>query len=170
MLEAGKSAPIEAHLKHCLFLASLVVLWAAAALCDTINYCEKEHGWAVACGTVSTFIMLLLHVPGVGAQLSTLDRPIAAFLALWWTFGVAIMTFKAPFTIASNGFFGAWAGFISAVALARYEFAGEIDSLNHGGGGGGQSNTGGIGGADDAAYVAYSPPTAPSNAPHPPSY
>jgi len=176
LLEQGSTAPIETHIKHCLFLASIVVLWAAGALCDESNYCEKEYGWAVACGAVSSFICLLLHIPGLGALLSAADRPIAAFMALWWGFGVAIMTFKGPFLAASNGFFrphipphckalltptptagffGAWGGLISAAALARYEFAEELQQFS-GGAGAASAPAGGI----ISDYQVYSPPKA----------
>ena len=40
------------------------------------------------------------------------------FLFLWWGIGTGIITFKAPFTTTSNGYFSAWAGFIFATHWA----------------------------------------------------
>ena len=132
MLEAGGNLDADVQLKHVLFLASIVVTWASIAVCSEADYCKDYFGWAVACSLISSFFLLLLHIPVLGSKLDGLSKPISAFFCAWWIVGVITMTFKSPFTFAGNGFFGAWVAGLSAVGLFRHHWHNEIQSLTGG--------------------------------------
>jgi hypothetical protein len=44
--------------------------------------------------------------------LETTEKPVSLFLFFWWFLGTGIITFKAPFVTAGNGYFSAWAGLL----------------------------------------------------------
>lgn len=44
--------------------------------------------------------------------LEATEKPISLFLFFWWFVGTGIVTFKAPFVTAGNGYFSAWAGLL----------------------------------------------------------
>jgi len=120
----------EQGLKHTMFIANIICFWATlgdtiTAICDTsllsLSYCSWLT-WAQVCSGVSLFITLLWHIPMVGQMVSSLDKPICAFLAIWWCIGTWTMTFEAPFTTAGNGWASAWVSGICAILLAHYQF------------------------------------------------
>jgi hypothetical protein len=44
--------------------------------------------------------------------LETTEKPVSLFLFLWWFLGTGVITFRAPFVTAGNGYFSAWAGLL----------------------------------------------------------
>ena len=44
--------------------------------------------------------------------LETTEKPVSLFLFVWWFLGTGVITFKAPFVTAGNGYFSAWAGLL----------------------------------------------------------
>eukprot|EP01062_Namystynia_karyoxenos_P014514 TRINITY_DN1521_c0_g2_i1.p1 TRINITY_DN1521_c0_g2~~TRINITY_DN1521_c0_g2_i1.p1 ORF type:complete len:619 (+),score=186.77 TRINITY_DN1521_c0_g2_i1:112-1968(+) len=97
-------------------LASLVVLIQAGVDCDG---CEDYHAWALACAVISFVICVVLIVLSK-FQLANVEpfmKWIALFLAVWWLAGTWCMTFKRPFKLTGNGYFGAWAAVVFAWVL-----------------------------------------------------
>eukprot|EP00010_Vexillifera_abyssalis_P001206 CAMPEP_0201552368 /NCGR_PEP_ID=MMETSP0173_2-20130828/15465_1 /ASSEMBLY_ACC=CAM_ASM_000268 /TAXON_ID=218659 /ORGANISM="Vexillifera sp., Strain DIVA3 564/2" /LENGTH=343 /DNA_ID=CAMNT_0047962841 /DNA_START=29 /DNA_END=1060 /DNA_ORIENTATION=+ len=100
-----------------IFTGSLFYLTQAATICDDADGCNSYLGWAVAAGTVSMALTLVL---GLLTWFDKLQSPLmhtvcSAFLVLWWTFGTGIGTFKEPFVGTGNGFFAGWCSFIGSV-------------------------------------------------------
>merc|ERR1719506_3420832 len=132
MLDDDTSAKEQSY-KHTMFIANIICFWgtlgdSVSAMCavsllggqtSTCSYIT----WAQVCSGVSLFISLLWHIPMVGKMVSGLDKPICAFLAIWWCVGTWTMTFEAPFAKGLlNGWAAAWVSGISAICLAHYQF------------------------------------------------
>ncbi len=86
MLE-GPRASVQSNKGAYLLLgASLVVLIASAKLCDSLNTCMDEMGWAVACSAVSVAFTFFFCVTALFRQsLCDAGAPyLSAFLAVWW--------------------------------------------------------------------------------------
>ena len=99
-------------------IASLVVLIASTSICTRVpNSCHDDVAWGVACSTVSLFLCLA-YCLAVHLKVAVVDAakaPLACFLFVWWIPGVIVLTApRAPFSVAGNGFFGAWAALFSA--------------------------------------------------------
>jgi len=101
-----------------IFLASLVLLIDSSMLMDNCNQtrwgCGSEEpkiNWAIACSCISLIICLLylLGLRSVGGLVSVWTHYLAMFFLLWWTFGVGVLTFDNPYTVASNGYLSSWA-------------------------------------------------------------
>lgn len=45
----------------------------------------------------------------------------AAFGFVWWAIAAGVITFQGPYTVASNGYFAAWAAFISSCLAIGYD-------------------------------------------------
>jgi len=115
----------EQGYKHTMFIANIICFWAT--LGDDVQCAGNESAcqwitWAQVCSGVSLFITLLWHIPMVGKMVSNLDKPVCAFLAIWWCVGTWTMTFEQPFTGAGNGWASAWVSGICALLLAHYQF------------------------------------------------
>ena len=99
-------------------VASLVVLIASASICTRVpDSCHNDVAWGVACSTVS-LAAAVCYCLAVHFKVGLVDKakaPLACFLFVWWIPGVVVLTApRAPFSVAGNGFFGAWAALISA--------------------------------------------------------
>jgi len=62
------------------------------------------------------------------------EKGVSLFLFLWWGIGTGIITFKSPFTVTSNGYFSAWAGFLFAThwALNTESFRNKAEEMEKG--------------------------------------
>jgi len=101
---------------------SLIILIQAAVECtkEHSKSCEAEYGWTVAAGLIS-FLLSILSLIWHGFSPSTYKTAqpfFAIFFVVWWIFGTGVSTFKAPFNETGNGYFAAWACFITAFLLA----------------------------------------------------
>jgi len=105
-----------------IFFASFFEMWAAATLCSRLNdgysSCQDEQAWAVAVGTISAFVCLVMGIlfvfaSGIAGQA---NKFVAVFLFVLWIFGTGVGTFDAPFHTAcsefANGYFSAWICFV----------------------------------------------------------
>jgi len=105
-----------------IFFASVFEMWAAATLCSRLNdgysSCQDEQAWAVAVGTISAFVCLVMGIlfvfaSGIAGQA---NKFVAVFLFVLWIFGTGVGTFDAPFHTAcsefANGYFSAWICFV----------------------------------------------------------
>jgi len=54
---------------------------------------------------------------------------IYACLILWWLLGAGFLTFRGPFTVASNGFFASWVGLLASCRLFQLT-ASEGDAIS----------------------------------------
>ncbi|KAG5177323.1 hypothetical protein JKP88DRAFT_226625 [Tribonema minus] len=104
-----------------LFAASLVYVIASSINCDNKNSCKGTDAYAVSVGMVSlgiTSLLIGLRVVSKEDMLEGKHKFLATFLFLWWGVGAAVGTFDGPFTVVSNGYFSAWAGFLFATQYA----------------------------------------------------
>mmetsp|Transcript_27076 Transcript_27076/g.64316 ORF Transcript_27076/g.64316 Transcript_27076/m.64316 type:complete len:273 (-) Transcript_27076:259-1077(-) len=108
-------------------LAAAIVLIIAVLSRDNGKNLSDYEAYAIAVGAVAgtlalvALILLKFQAGLLGKVLFSgidLQHFIAGFLFIWWLVGTCIITFKAPFTVTSNGYFSAWVGlFASAMAL-----------------------------------------------------
>jgi len=104
---------------------SLVVLIATATYLNLFpsgtvipNKGETIYGLVVA--VLSLLMAASLHARERAGKPA---RPkVQLIVLLWfslkWVFAACVLTFRGPFTVTSNGYFGAWAGLICCVAAA----------------------------------------------------
>jgi hypothetical protein len=72
------------------------------------------YGVAVGALSVVVCVVCLLMNKFKPGSLVAVEVYIAFFLALWWSLGAGILTFDAPYTNVSNGYFACWVGAISS--------------------------------------------------------
>ena len=120
-----------------LILASLVCLIAAVERCANDNCSADGEEYAVAGAAVSTVVILvyMFYDASKGME-ETAELLLFAFLFIWWAVYAGYTTFRgtsitlrvksrtkgvqlvlAPFRNTTNGYFGAWLGFIAATGL-----------------------------------------------------
>mmetsp|Transcript_14847 Transcript_14847/g.43630 ORF Transcript_14847/g.43630 Transcript_14847/m.43630 type:complete len:248 (+) Transcript_14847:3-746(+) len=108
--------------------ASAVETVAAALACAAADAegngsCGGHVAYAVAVGAVSLFACLIFVALGIlpvaAASGATVRRALAAFLFTWWAVAAAVLTFVAPFTVASNGYFATWAAMLASVQVVH---------------------------------------------------
>ena len=93
-----------------ILFTSFFAMWSAGTVCtnmtpdgdDTNDYCKDEIGWALVCSLISlivAIVMLILYVflESVAAKI---ECGSAIFFTILWLTGVAVCTFKKPFTDA----------------------------------------------------------------------
>merc|ERR1719173_284810 len=91
----------------------MVLLIDSSMLLDDCNdRCgfESKINWAMACSCISLFVTLL-YVLGARSSVGIINvyaQYFAMFFLLWWTFGVGVLTFDSPYTVASNGYLSSW--------------------------------------------------------------
>ena len=110
-----------------LFLASIFEMIAALLMCSdgaANDGSSCPSAYAVPVGAVSAaacFVLFMcqVHRDTLPFHLHSAPTPIALFLLAWWVCGWFVLTFVGPFTYIGNGFFAAWAGVGSAVALCQ---------------------------------------------------
>lgn len=99
---------------------SLIILIQAAVECGSADACKNEFAYTLAAGILSfLFSLVAMSIKMCNAELfRTMIPAFGALLAIWWLFGTAVATFKAPFNETGNGFFAAWACFCLSFLLA----------------------------------------------------
>lgn len=108
-----------------LIVASCVELAQAAKICNDMNTCTKQYGYAVSVGCISLILNLACLVlyrfkPG------TIDAYIgyySIFMTLWWGVGTIVLTFDAPFTTTGNGYFACWGAALISLRFAQISVA-----------------------------------------------
>lgn len=90
-------------------VSSLVLMFACIGIWVN-NY--SYLAYALSVSVVSLAACLIIQTgefvkPGL---LEKVEKPVSLFLFFWWAVGCGVITFKAPFLAASNGYFSAWAG------------------------------------------------------------
>ena len=99
-------------------IASLVVMIEAARDCDRAYKCNNYFAWAVACSVISLAATILIAVLfKMGAYPENFHPAVAVFFTVWWGVGTGCMTFKEPFPVPGNAYFGAWGALIISVNL-----------------------------------------------------
>jgi len=97
----------------CAILVASVVLLADSSMLlnDCHIMCEEASlSWAIACSCISLIVSIvyLLGLRFTGGLMSVWAQFFAIFFLVWWTFGVGIITFDKPYTVASNGYLSSW--------------------------------------------------------------
>lgn len=92
-------------------VASLVLMFACIGVWVK-GY--PELAYALSVSVISLVICLAIQTaeyiqPGL---LEKVEKPASLFLFFWWVIGTGVITFQAPFLVAGNGYFSAWAGLI----------------------------------------------------------
>jgi len=95
-----------------ILIASVVLIIDSSLMLDNCHYCGNESNinWAIACSCIS-LIISLIYVIGLrtgAGSVSVYTHYFAMFFLFWWTFGVGVLTFDSPYTIASNGYLSCW--------------------------------------------------------------
>jgi len=96
-----------------ILVASVVLLIDSSMLLDKCHRCGNESNlnWAIACSCIS-FTVSIIYVLGLRITrglVSVYVQFFAIFFLVWWTFGVVIITFDSPYTVAANGYLASWA-------------------------------------------------------------
>lgn len=92
-------------------VSSLVLMFASIGVWRS-DY--PELAYALSVSVISLAACLAIQTgefmrPGL---LEKVEKPVSLFLFVWWAVGTGVITFRAPFTTVSNGYFSAWAGLI----------------------------------------------------------
>jgi hypothetical protein len=95
-------------------ISSLVLMFACIGMWDKNYWYYSELCYALSVSVISLAACLIIQTgefvkPGL---LEKIEKPVSLFLFVWWGIGTGVITFRAPFTTTSNGFFAAWAGFL----------------------------------------------------------
>ena len=94
-------------------VASLVLMFSTLGVW---NGSDPYVAYSLSVSVISLALCLIIQTgeffqPGF---LSRTENGVSMFLFVWWCVGTGVITFKAPFTVTSNGYFSAWAGVIFA--------------------------------------------------------
>lgn len=92
-------------------VASLVLMFACIGIWRD-NYPELSYAISVSVVSLATCLIIQTGEFVKPGLLGKVEKPVSMFLFLWWSIGTGVITFKAPFRFAGNGYFSAWAGLI----------------------------------------------------------
>ncbi|KAJ1624378.1 hypothetical protein T492DRAFT_1047678 [Pavlovales sp. CCMP2436] len=120
---SGEAEKVTRHMLL-MVVASIIELVAAALGCGR-GGCSDYWAYATAVGAVSLFLCSVLIVGPKLAAMDRLVKPICLFLALFWFVALVILTFVAPFVLASNGFWATWIACIASGLIAYDAFSGQ---------------------------------------------
>jgi len=101
-----------------LVVASGIEMGASIGPCNPQSLCYSYRAFAVALGSISLFISLILLL-GSSKIPRNVMRYTAFFMILWWVIGTGVVTFGGPFTNTGNGYFASFAAVISSLAFLR---------------------------------------------------
>lgn len=114
-------------------VASLVLMFSTLGVWDGS---DSYKAYSLSVAVISLALCLIIQTgefvsPGF---LDKTEKGVSLFLFLWWGIGTGIITFKAPFTTTSNGYFSAWAGFLFAThwALNTESFRSQVNETEKG--------------------------------------
>eukprot|EP00497_Spongosphaera_streptacantha_P005351 TRINITY_DN6314_c0_g2_i1.p1 TRINITY_DN6314_c0_g2~~TRINITY_DN6314_c0_g2_i1.p1 ORF type:complete len:124 (-),score=12.90 TRINITY_DN6314_c0_g2_i1:112-483(-) len=93
---------------------------------DSESATDQEK-WGIACSVVSMGLILIWFLIEYLKRSRGCTNPIrpgwfAAFLVLWWLFGVGVLTFDSPFQFTGNGYFASWGAFGASLYLCYLYF------------------------------------------------
>jgi hypothetical protein len=112
-------------------VSSLVLMFA----CIGSWYESSYVSYALSVAVVSLVACLMMQTGEFvkpGFLLNKFEKPVSLFLFFWWAIGTCIITFKAPFVIASNGYFAAWLGLLSTTHWALHIDTAQFTELDTG--------------------------------------
>lgn len=129
-----------------LLIASFIVFVEAADVCDSRESnqkCDNEFAWALIVSMISFVWALILFLAGgcldSNERSKLVLKAMAAFMPMWWFFGIAVVCVKGPFntpggtavansdgsasvTGSANGFVGAYVAFVASCGIALEYF------------------------------------------------
>mmetsp|Transcript_24852 Transcript_24852/g.48166 ORF Transcript_24852/g.48166 Transcript_24852/m.48166 type:complete len:278 (-) Transcript_24852:232-1065(-) len=116
-------------------ISSLVLMFSSIAAWQDKN--SPFFSWVAYSLSVSVISLAACLFIQIGefakpGMLEKVEKPMSLFLFLWWGVGTGIITFKAPFTITSNGWFSAWAGFIFTTHWALHIDSAQFTQMEKG--------------------------------------
>jgi len=108
------------------FISSVVVIVAAAVLCDQQDSCDNDYAFAVASGVLSACVCLTYLLAGGALPI----KFAAGFLGCWWLISTGVLTFDSgdPFGFVGNGYFAVWSCFIGSFYLCYHVFLGGMNA------------------------------------------
>jgi hypothetical protein len=112
-------------------VSSLVLMFA----CIGSWYESAYVSYALSVAVVSLVACLIMQTGEFvkpGFLLDKFEKPVSLVLFFWWAIGTCIITFKAPFVVASNGYFAAWLGLFSTTHWALYIDTAQFTELDTG--------------------------------------
>jgi len=98
--------------------ASIVVIVAIIAIGFQSNKGEAVFGLIMA---IVSIIVALLYMK-TGLIPTSLTFPVFLVIAICWIVCASLMTFRGPFLVTGNGYFGSWVAAITAVYCASAEY------------------------------------------------
>lgn len=117
-------AALDRAIVFLIFMASVVVIIAAAVLCDNKNSCDNDFAFAVASGVLSALVCII-YLLARGAIPINLA---AGFLGCWWLISTGVLTFDEgdPFGDVGNGYFAVWCCFLGSFYFCYHVFIGDM--------------------------------------------
>jgi len=115
-------AALDRAIVFLIFMASVVVIVAAAVLCDRMNSCNNDYAFAVASGVLSALVCIIYLL----ARGSLPINLTAGFLGCWWMISTGVLTFDEgdPFGGVGNGYFAVWCCFLGSFYFCYHVFLG----------------------------------------------
>lgn len=121
VLELGKASAIEdvrdnlsSLMGH--LVASIIVIIAVSSEGFDNWKSEAIYGLVLAC--CSALLVVLIHLKdrgGMNEGSTGATYPFFAILSLCWIVSASLLTFRGPFDLTGNGYFGSWGGAITAI-------------------------------------------------------
>jgi len=117
-----QAAALDRAAVFLVLMASVVVIIAAAVLCDTRDSCDNDFAFAVASGVLSALVCLIYLLARGALPINFA----AGFLGCWWLVSTGVLTFDDgdPFGAVGNGYFAVWCCFLGSFYLCYHVFLG----------------------------------------------
>jgi hypothetical protein len=97
-------------------VASIIVIIAVSSEGFDNWKSEAIYGLVLAC--CSVLLVGLIHLngrEGINEGSTGVTYPFFAILSLCWIVSASLLTFRGPFDLTGNGYFGSWAGAVTAI-------------------------------------------------------